>query len=62
VDSQTHGVAAPGQIERAPNVGAVLTSTQFAALRARNALACRFGDKHQAPIALDEDQDDAPVI
>jgi hypothetical protein len=62
VDTQTHGVAAPGQIERSSKIAAVLTSTQLATLRARNGLACRLGNQGQAPVALYDDQDDFPVL
>jgi hypothetical protein len=62
VNTQAHGVAAPGQVKRSPKIAAVLTSAQFAAFRARNGLACGFGDQHQAPIELNDDQDDLPVL
>jgi len=62
VDFQTYGVAAPGQVKWASKVTAVLPATQLAALRARHGFAGRFGNKDQAAIALDNDQDDAPVL
>ena len=62
VDSQTHGVTAPGQIERAPVVATVLPPTQFATLRARNSLTRRFDNQDQTAVALDDDQDDAPLV
>jgi hypothetical protein len=61
VDAQSHGVATPWQIEWAPNVIAVLALTQFAALRTRDSLACRFCNQHQAAIKLNDDQDNLPV-
>src|SRR5262249_47703464 len=62
VDSQTYGVAAPGQVEWASKVPAVLAQTQLATLRARHRFARRFGNEDQTAIALDNDQDDAPVL
>jgi hypothetical protein len=62
MQSQAHGFAAPGQIERPPKISAVLPSTQLAALRAWNGRACWFGDEHQTAITLDGNQDHAPVI
>jgi hypothetical protein len=62
VDSEPHGVATPRQIEWTPLIVTVLPSTQLATLGARNGLARGFGNQHQTPIALDNDQDDAPVL
>jgi hypothetical protein len=62
VDSQTYGVAAPGQVERVSKVPAVLAPTQLATRRARHRFARRFGNEDQTAIALDNDQDDAPVL
>jgi len=62
VHSQSHGVAAPGQIERPPKVAAVLAPAQFAAPRAWNSLACRFGNQHQTAIVFYDHQNDLPVI
>jgi hypothetical protein len=55
VDSQTYGVAAPGQVEWASKVAAVWAPTQLAALRARHGFACRFRNEDEAAIALDDD-------
>ena len=61
MDSQTHSVTAPGRIERAPVVPTVLP-TQFATLRARNSLTRRFDNQDQTAVALDDYQDDAPLL
>jgi len=55
VDTQTYGVAAPGQIERASKVTAVLAPTQLATLRAWHRFARRFGKEEQTAIALNND-------
>jgi hypothetical protein len=62
VNSETHSMPAPWQIEWAPEITAVLTSTQRATLRAWNCLASRFRDKHQVPVVLDDDQHDLPMV
>jgi hypothetical protein len=55
-------LAAPRQIERATLVTAVLPSAELTALRARNQRACWFDNQDQTPVALDDDQDDAPAF
>jgi hypothetical protein len=55
-------MAAPGQIQRAPKIAAVLTPTQLAAFRARNGFAGGFSNEIEAAIVVDNDQDDAPVL
>ena len=55
-------MATPGKIERASLKPTVLPSTQLATLGARNGHACGFSNEDQTSIALDNDQDDAPVL
>jgi hypothetical protein len=55
-------VATPGKIERASLKPTVLPSTQLATPGARNGPARGFGNEGQTSIALDNDQDDAPVL
>jgi hypothetical protein len=62
MNSQPHRVAAPRQVERTPQIAAVLALTQFPALWARDSLARRFGNQHEAPIELNDDKDDLPVL
>jgi hypothetical protein len=62
VDAHAHRPTAPGQIERAALVAAVLTPTLFAALRARNCRSCRFDDQNQAAVTFDNHQNDAPAF
>jgi hypothetical protein len=62
MDSQTYGVAAPGQIQGATKIAAVLATTQLAALRARNGFAGGFSNEVEAAIVFDNDQHDAAVL
>ena len=50
------------QIERAPKVVVVLATAQLTALWTRNSLARTFGNQYQTPVALDNDQNDVPVL